>query len=331
MTTARKLRWGILGVARINQRLLPAFRKSSLVELVALASRDQARADSAAREAGIPRAYGSYQALLDDPEIEAVYIPLPNTLHPEWTQRAAEAGKHILCEKPLAPTAPLAREVIDYCKARNIKLLEGFMWPHHPRTTQIRQLIDSGTIGTVQRVSGAFTFVLPLDPANIRLRPDMAGGSLLDVGCYPVGAIRWAFGAEPVSVYARARYENEVDLDLSGIVWLEDGRVGTFDCGFSMPYRTWLEITGSEGTIFVPRMWLPEPEASFTILRDGQEEPEKRTVEGHDQIVYMLDNFSQAVLNNEPVRPDPEEAYRTLLVLDALALSAREGREVSVE
>lgn len=330
MSASRKLRWGILGVAKINDRLLPAFAKSNLASLRAIASRDQARAQQAAQSAGIPKAHASYQALLDDPEIEAVYIPLPNTLHDEWTRQAAQAGKHVLCEKPLTPTAPLAAELVAFCKAQNIKLMDGFMWPHHPRTALLRQLIDSGSIGPVQRVSGAFTYFLPLEPANIRLQPDLAGGSLLDVGCYPVFGIRWAFGAEPVRVYACARYEYEVDLDMSGMVWLEDDRVGTFDCGFSMSYRGWLEITGTEGVIFVPRMWLPEPEASFTIHREGKD-PEIRTVPGHDQIVCMIDHFSAAVLNGTPVSPDPEEAVKTLKVLDALALSAREQHDVSVD
>src|SRR5262249_32476970 len=147
-------------------------------------------------------------------------------------------------------------------------------------TAQIRQLIDSGGIGAVQRVSGAFTYRLALEPANIRLQPDMAGGSLLDVGCYPVYAIPWAFGAQPTHVYATARSEYEVDLDMSGLMCLEDGRVGTFDCGFTAPLRMWLEITGSEGVIHVPRMWLPEPEAGYTIFREGRD-PEVRTVPGH--------------------------------------------------
>jgi predicted dehydrogenase len=325
-----KLRWGILGVAKINDRLLPAFARSAHAELRAIASRDLERARGAARAAGIPVAHGSYEALLDDPSVDAVYVPLPNTLHAEWTRQAAQRGKHVLCEKPLAPTALEARDLVAFCRARNVRLMDGFMWPHHPRTARLRQLLDGGAIGPVQRVSGAFTFPLrPLGPSNIRLRPEMGGGSLLDVGCYPVYGIRWAFGAEPVRVYATARYEHDVDVEMNGIVWLADGRVGTFDCGFTLPLRGWLEIAGSEGVVHVPDLWLPAPRATFVVRREGRPD-EEVVVEGEDQIVRMLDDFSRAVLNGEPPSPDPDEAVRTLRVLDGLARSAHEGREIDL-
>src|SRR5207247_5448794 len=144
-------------------------------------------------------AYGSYEELRADPDVDAVYIPLPNSLHAEWTRKAAEHGKHVLCEKPLCPTAAEAADLVAYCRAAGVRLMDGFMWPHHPRTRRIRQMLDDGVIGPVQRVTAAFTFKMdPLSTDNIRLQPAMGGGSLLDVGCYPVFGIRWAFGAEPV-------------------------------------------------------------------------------------------------------------------------------------
>jgi predicted dehydrogenase len=330
MTASGKLRWGILGVAKINDRLLPGFARAALAEVGAVASRDAERAKQAAAAAGVPAAYGSYEALLDDASLDAVYIPLPNTLHAEWARRAADGGKHVLCEKPLTPTAPQAQELVEYCRARDVKLMDGFMWPHHPRTARLRQLLDGGAIGAVQRVSGALTFPLePFDPSNIRLQPALAGGSLLDVGCYPVYGIRWAFGAEPVRVYATARYEYGVDVEMSGIVWLEDGRVGTFDCGFTLPGRGWLEVVGTDGVVRVPRMWVPEARATYTVEREGQP-AEEVVLEEADQTSLMIDDFCRAVLTGEPVRPDPEEAVRTLRVLDALALAAQEQREVDV-
>ncbi|MBY0227897.1 MAG: Gfo/Idh/MocA family oxidoreductase [Gemmataceae bacterium] len=325
----KKLRWGILGVAKINDRLVPGFRKAQLGELAALASRDEAKAREAARAAGVGTAHGSYEALLADPSLDAVYIPLPNTLHYEWVRRAADAGKHVLCEKPLTPTAPMAEELVAHCQARGVKLMDGFMWPHHPRTAAIRKLIDEGSVGHVRRVSGAFTFQLPMDPANIRLKPDMAGGALLDVGCYPVFGIRWAFGAEPVSAFASAEFSYDVDVAMSGVLTFADGRQAGFDCGFTAPMRQWLEITGETGVVRVADMWLPSPRASFVIERDGRA-PETVTLPEADQIACMLDDFNRAVLQGEPVRPDPSEAARTLRVLDALALSAREGRPVDV-
>jgi len=331
MADGTKLHWGILGVAKINERLLPAFAKATNAELVAIGSRSMDRAKSAAHAAGIRKAHGSYEALLQDPEIDAVYIPLPNTLHSVWARKAADHGKHILCEKPLTPTASEATELIAHCRAQSVDIMDGFMWPHHPRTARLRAFLDSGQIGIVQRVTCAFTFLLhPLTPANIRLQSGLAGGSLLDVGCYPIYGIRWAFGAEPVRAYATARYLHDVDVEMSGVLWFDHGRTASFDCGFTMPFRGWQEIVGTEGVVRVPEMWLPPPHAMFEVLREGKP-AEVITVEETDQIVHMIENFSRAVMDKKPVRPAPEEAIKTLRVLDALARSAREGREVAVQ
>jgi predicted dehydrogenase len=327
MPSTKKLRWGILGVARITERLLPAFAKATNAEVCAIASRSLDRARAAARAAGIPTAYGSYEALLDDPSLDAIYNPLPNTLHAEWTMKAAERGKHIVCEKPLAPTAARAREVVEFCRARGVCLMDGFMWPHHPRTARLRQFLDSGSLGEVRRVAGAFTFRMEkLDPTNIRLQSSLAGGCLLDVGCYPVFAIRWVFGAEPIKTYASARYAYGVDVEMSGMLWLVDGRIGTFDCGFTLPYRGWLEITGTEGTIWVPDMWLPPRRATFEIRRHNKRDIEEVVVDGEDQIVHLIENFGRAVFQERPLRPPPDEAVKTLRLLDALAASAQSAQ-----
>src|SRR5437870_6806939 len=266
-----KLRWGILGVANINNRLLPAFAKAASAELRAIASRSLAKAQAAAKAANIPIAHGGYDALLDDPTVDAVYNPLPNTLHGEWTKKAAERGKHVLCEKPLMPTAAAARDVIDYCRARGVTLIDGFMWPHHPRTARLRELLDQGGIGPVQRVAGAFTFRMhPLDPSNIRLKPELGGGSLLDVGCYPVYGIRWAFGAEPVRVHATAVMRNGVDLAMAGILEFSNDRIGVFDCGFTRPLRQWFEIIGTTGVLSANDMWLPEPRGRISLQHGEQ-------------------------------------------------------------
>jgi predicted dehydrogenase len=325
-----KLRWGILGVAAINNRILPSLLRARNVELRAIASRSLDKAKSAAQAAGIPVAHGSYAALLDDPNIDAVYIPLPNTLHDEWTRKAAERGKHIWCEKPLCTTAAAAQSLVDFCRAKGVKLMDGFMWPHHPRTAHLRSFLDSGGIGEIRRVGGAFTFQMkPLDPNNIRLKPDMGGGSLLDVGSYPVYGIRWAFGAEPVRAMATALMQNGVDVEMNSILILADGRMGTFDCGFTLPFRGWMEIVGTEGTVEVPEMWLPLPRATYTIRREGKP-VEEVVIEGEDQIQLMIENFGRAVIENQPVTPPPDEAVKTLRVLDALAKSAREGISAEV-
>jgi predicted dehydrogenase len=207
--------------------------------------------------------------------------------------------------------------------------MDGFMWPHHARTARLRRLIDDGLIGEVRHVAGTFTFKLPLDPTNIRLRPELAGGSLLDVGCYPVYGIRWAFRDEPERVYAAASMLHGVDVATSGILHFRGGRVGTFDCGFTLPMRQWLEIVGTEGVIRVPEMWVPHSAADFTVERDGRE-PERAVVAARDQIACMLEDFGRAVHEGREPEPSPDEAVKTLRVLDSLARSAREGRVVEV-
>jgi xylose dehydrogenase (NAD/NADP) len=322
-----KIRWGILGVAKINERILPSFARAENAELVAIASRSLERAQEAAHRSNIPRAYGSYEQLLKDRDIDVVYNPLPNTLHAEWTMKAADQGKHILCEKPLAVTADEAQKMVDHCAAQGVQLMDGFMWPHHPRTAKLRESLDKGVIGEVRRVTAAFTFKMEkLDPANIRLKPELGGGSLLDVGCYPVFGIRWIFGAEPVKVFAQARYEYGVDVEMTGMMWFADGRMASFDCGFTLPLRMGVEIAGSDGVITLSDLWLPPHAASFHIRKPGQPEADTVTVAGEDQIAHMLRNFSRAVQAGEPVKQAPTEGVKTLRVLEALGKSARTGQ-----
>lgn len=331
----KKIRWGILGVAKINDRLMPAFHRMRNGQLAAIASRSMDRAREAAKRDGIETPHGSYEALLDDPTIDAVYNPLPNSMHAEWTRKAAERGKHVLCEKPLCPTAAEAAELVAFCRTKKISLMDGFMWPHHPRTRRIRELLDQGEIGPVRRVTGAFTFAMAhLDPNNIRLQPSLGGGSLLDVGCYPIYGIRWAMGAEPVRVWATARFVHECDVEMSGTLWFADGRMASFDCGFTHPMRQWLEIVGTTGTLRVGEMWVPAPgRATFEIRRDHRPagEFETHALEGHEQIQCMLEHFNASVLEGKPATPLPDEAVKTLTVLDALARSAREGRVVEIK
>jgi predicted dehydrogenase len=251
-------------------------------------------------------------------------------MHAEWTRKVAERGKHVLCEKPLCPDASEAADVVAHCRARGVRLMDGFMWPHHPRTRRLRQAIDDGVIGEVRRVTGAFTFLMePLSADNIRLQPDLGGGSLLDVGCYPVFGIRWAFGAEPVKAFARARMVHGVDVEMTGQLLFPDGRLASFDCGFTLPLRGWLEVTGTTGTIRVPEMWLPKPRATWDV-QPNNEPAVTHAIEGEDQMVHMLDDFAQAVWAGRDPVPGPDEAVKTLRVLDALARSVRAGREVDV-
>jgi predicted dehydrogenase len=327
--TGRVIRWGVLGVAKINERLFPAFRRTPGVELRAIASRTPDKARAAAAAHGIPVVHESYDGLLADPKVDVVYIPLPNHLHGEWTMRAADHGKHVLCEKPLAADAAEAARVVAHCRARNVRLMDGYMWPHHPRTRLLRQCLDSGEIGDVRRMTGSFSFSMPLDSGNIRLQEKMAGGSVMDVGCYPVYLARWLFRAEPVRVFATAQYRHGVDVCTNGVLEFSGDRVALFDCAFTLPLRMGVELVGTQGMIRVPEMWLPPPRANFFVARtDGTSE--ERALDGHDQMVHMLQNFSQAVRERRHPEPSANEAIGTMRVLDALRASARRREAVAV-
>ena len=331
---SQKLRWGVLGVAGINDRLMPAFHASRTVELRGIASRSLEKAQASATKNGIPKAFGSYDALLADPDIDAVHVPLPNHMHDEWTRKAADAGKHVLCEKPLTTDAKSAAALIAYCRSKGVRLMDGFMWPHHPRTHKLRKFLDSGAIGAVTKVNAAFTFDLKgLPTDNIRMQPHAGGGGLLDVGCYTTYAIRWWMGAEPVKVFAKAVFANGVDVAMSGVWTFADGRTANFDCGFTSPLRTWVEIVGTEAVVRVPNMWIPDERAVFEVHRqagDFGSSIEEIATPGENQMIHMLDDFATAVREKREPYPNQDEAVKTLKVLDALKKSAFEGKEVEV-
>jgi len=328
------LRWGILGVAGINERMVRPLQSAKTCQLRGIASRSIEKAQAYATRNHIPNAYGSYEDLLADPDIDVVYIPLPNHMHDEWTRKAADKGKHILCEKPLTCDAKSAAELVAYCRSKGVRLMDGFMWPHHPRTQRLRQFIDSGAIGEVRKVNAAFTFNLAgLPTDNIRMQRQAGGGGLLDVGCYTTYAIRWWMRADPVSVYAKATFANDVDVAMSGVLTFADGRTANFDCGFTNPLRTWVEIVGTEAVVRVPNMWIPDECAVFQVIRqvgDFGFNVEEIETPGANQMVHMIDDFATAIFEKREAVPNPDEAVKTLKVLDALARSAREGKEVTV-
>jgi xylose dehydrogenase (NAD/NADP) len=256
------LRWGILGCARISRRgLIPGIRGSQSGSLVGLASREQAKAQAWAREFGIPKAYGRYEELLDDPEIDAVYIPLPNELHKPWTIAAADAGKHVLCDKPMALDANEATEMVSHCRARRMLLMEGFMWRHQPRSLALRAKVASGTIGDLRLIRCSFSF--PIDSSDWRLAPTRGGGALWDIGCYGLNTARFYAGAEPESIGATlARFGSTgVDLSLTTILRFPRDIFAAIDCSFEQPFRCVYELVGTKGVIEVPDAFLPPTES----------------------------------------------------------------------
>jgi predicted dehydrogenase len=304
--------WGIVSTADINRKLIPGAHASPKVDLVAVASRDGARAEAYAKEWGIERAYGSYEALLADPEIEAVYISLPNTLHSEWSIRALEAGKHVLCEKPVT------RHVAEAEAA--------FMYRHNPQTLRLKELVDEGAIGELRLVRSAFSYSL-YDEDNIRLRPELEGGALMDVGCYCVSGSRLLAG-EPETAYAQARFgPTGTDWVLTGSLRFPGDVLAIFDCGTALVDRDELEAIGSEGSLFVDDPWHCEQPGIELRREDGVERIELDFV---DPYRLELENLSDAIRGEAALLLGRDDAVAQARALEALHASATTGQPVSL-
>lgn len=317
------IRWGVLGAARIAvNQVIPAIQRVAGAELVAIASRDLDKARETAARFGIPKAFGSYEALLDDPDIDAVYIPLPNALHAPWTIRAAQAGMHVLCEKPLALHASQAGEMIAACRAHGVQLAEAFMYRHHPQIVQSLELVRAGEIGTPRLIRGSFSFELSR-PDDVRWDPALGGGALLDVGCYPVSAARLVFGAEPVKALATATFTPRgVDETLAGVLVFPEERVALVDCSFRLPLRQGLEIIGTAGRLALPWPYNPGPRPTTITLVRGDEE-RTITIPSANSYVLMVEAFNDALLSRRPFPYPPEDAQANMRALDMLAAAAR--------
>lgn len=320
------VRWGILGTASITRRrFLPALAKSEKSRAVAIGSRELARAQEFAREFDIPRPYGSYQEVLDDPEIECIYIPLPNHMHAEWTMRAADAGKHVLCEKPMAVDAVEATEMVAHCARRRVILMEGFMYRLNPRTKMIREVIDSGLIGDVRAVVAQFAFNIG-SRANSRLIPGKGAGSLMDVGCYCINFCRFAMDAEPEWVMAHQRLDDEVGCDMttSALLGFSGGRTALVNCSFETAFRSSIDVAGAAGVLRAERFFTP-PETGrigFVVeTHDGQ----VRTFETDavNQFLVETDHFADCVRGRTSVFLDPAaDAVGNARAIEAVRESA---------
>jgi xylose dehydrogenase (NAD/NADP) len=327
-----KLNWGILGAAKIVRSLAPAIRESRFSNAYAVASRSLTKAQAFAEEYGFERSYGSYQALLRDPDVDVIYIPLPNHLHCPWTIRALEAGKHVLCEKPLAINASECKKMIAAAKRNRRLLMEAFMYRLHPQTLKIRELLSEGAIGEVRIVRAAFGFYLDEGSPNVRLFKRMRGGCLMDVGCYCVNAIRTFFGHEPIAVmgYAARGKNTGVDMSFAGTLIFPGGKIGIFNSSFQSILDWGVEIVGTEGRILVPSPWKPNAElTSFTVEVKGR--TSKVEIKKGGGIYHLeVDHFSQCILENKSPAMPPGEGLRNMAVIEALLKSARSGKRVRV-
>jgi D-xylose 1-dehydrogenase (NADP+, D-xylono-1,5-lactone-forming) len=317
--------WGIISTAHINRLVIPGARESSRVDLIAVASRDQRRADEYARNWEIERAYGSYEALLEDADVDAVYISLPNTMHCEWSIRALEAGKHVLCEKPLSRHPDEVEAAFDVAERTGRILSEAFMYRHNPQTKRLRALIDEKAIGDVRLIRSAFSYSL-YDPSNIRLQTDLEGGALMDVGCYCVSGSRFAAGGEPLSVFGQAWVgPTGTDWVFTGSMRFADDVLAIFDCGTALPERDELEVIGSEGSLFLDDPWhcnVPVIE----VRRAG--EVERIELERESSYRLELENVSHAIDGNAELLLGRDDAVAQARALEALHRSSRSVEEV---
>ena len=323
---ADAVKWGIISTADINRLVIPPAQASAKVDLVGVASRTQERADAYAAEWGIPRAYGSYEALLDDPEIEAVYISLPNTMHVEWSMKSVEAGKHVLCEKPFDSSPDRVAEAFAAADRAGRLLMEAFMWRHNPQTKRLRELLDDGVVGELRLVRTCFSYGL-YDADNIRLRTDVEGGALMDVGCYCVSGSRLVAG-EPESVFGREwTGPSGTDWVFTGSLRFPGDVLGIFDCGTAMPNRDELEAIGSEGSLFLDDPWHCRRPVIEIRRADGVERVE---LEPEDSYGLELENLSDAIRGEGVPLLGREDAVAQARVIDGLFRSAESGSSVDL-
>ena len=328
MTDVAPVRWGVLGAAKIAlTKVIPAIQKSEIATVVAIASRDEEKARAAADRLGIPRSYGSYQQLLDDPEIEAIYNPLPNHLHVPWSIHAAEKGKHVLCEKPIALSADQARELLAARDKTGVQIGEAFMVRTHPQWQKVKELVTDGQVGELRLVTGDFSYYLR-DPSNIRSRREWGGGALMDIGCYPIFISRWLFDAEPVEVVSLIENDPDLHVDrmISAILRFDTGQA-TFSCGTQLvPHQT-MQIFGTTGRITVEIPFnAPSDRECRIFVDDGRDVLsggfETITFPPVDQYTIQADRFSEAVRGVGKVPVSLESSIGNMTVIDALFRSA---------
>jgi len=320
-----KIRWGILGCAAIAEKaFIPAVRKSTGAELVAIASRDTEKAKAWAARFGIKKACGSYEELLADPEIEAVYNPLPNHLHHSLSIAALRAGKHVLCEKPLALTAAEVQEMFAEAEKNNRLLMEGFMYRFHPRLKRMLEIIETGAIGEPLLVSAAFNFIFDREPSNYRWNPAYGGGALYDVGCYPINAARLIFKSDPVRIEASARLDRETGIDLttSLLCVFPGNRQALLTCSFELEFQSRLEISGPGGNIFLDRAFSAKHfETEIRLTRN--QKTEYFHFQPADQFQLMIEHFGEAIKGRVKPLLDFQDSLGNARVIDSALRSIR--------
>ena len=327
-----KIRWGILSTAKIGtMQVIPAMQKGQFCEINAIASRNLDRAQQVAAELGIPQTYGSYEELLADPNIDAIYNPLPNHMHVPWSIKAIEAGKHVLCEKPIGLSADEGQQLFDCAAAHpELKVMEAFMYRHHPQWQLAQKLVQEGKIGTLRTIQTFFSYFND-DPQNIRNQSDIGGGGLMDIGCYPISLSRFIFGAEPQRVFGIAEYDSTLGTDYITSATLDFGTgTSTFTCSTQLnPYQR-VHIHGTTGRIEIEIPFNAPIDRPCKIWLQTGDEIEEIELELSNQYTIQGDLMSQAILSNTPVPTPLNDAIGNMRVIEAIVESDRNGNWVAL-
>jgi predicted dehydrogenase len=319
--------WGLLSTARINDALLGGIAGVPGASAFAVASRDADRAADYARRNGIERAHGSYEQLLADPDVDIVYVSLPNGMHVEWSRRALEAGKHVLCEKPLSRSPAEVEQLFDLAQARGLHLAEAFMYRYHPQTKKVKELVDSGAIGELRLIRGSFSF--NCDPGDPRMLAGMDGGGLMDLGCYPVNMARLLAG-EPERVSAEQLLGGDgVDVVMAGVLRFANGVIAQFDSGLAMPDRQALEVVGSTGSLRIARPWQPAADG-IELWEDNAAEPTTIPIPAVDFYALEVADLSAAARGEHEPLLGRADALGQARTLEALYAAADSGQAVTL-
>lgn len=330
-----KVNWGILSTAGIAQKqLIPAFKRAMNAEVAAVASSSgMEKAKEVADKFSIEKAYDSYEKLLDDPAIDAVYIPLPNHLHKQWTIAAAKKGKHILCEKPAAVNVAEFQEIKAVCTEHQVIFMEAFMYQFHPQHERVRQIMKSGEIGKVTYVRAAHTFYMKDQEDNVRMKYQAGGGSLYDIGCYAIHVIRNVLRAEPESVQVQAVKEatRQIDTDVFAYLTFPNGIRATFDSSFSLTDRNEYEVVGTKGRILIPRAFRPDKNGGDGLVIVEKQGVTRTETLNSDQYRDQVEHISRAILNgNQMSEQDYENTLGNMRVIDACVESMETGECVNL-
>ena len=328
----QKLRWGILSTAKIGtEKVIPAMQQGARCEVVAISSRDQVRAEQSAKELGIARAFGGYEDLLKDPEVDAIYNPLPNHMHVDWSIKAIEAGKHVLCEKPIGLTSAEGQRLVDAAaKHPDIKVMEAFMYRHHPQWQKTKQIIGDGGVGELRTIQSFFSYFND-DAQNIRNQKDIGGGALMDIGCYNISLSRFLFDEEPTRVLGLIEWDPNFGTDRisTGIIEFPNG-TSTFTCSTQLvPYQR-IHAFGTEGRVEIEIPFNAPPDRPCKIWHQSQNGIEEIELPQCDQYTVQGDLFAKAVLDGDPLPTPLDDAVKNMRVIEAVVQSSQDGKWVEL-